>query len=183
MPDLRERALRAWLRRPQLVIRSQVWFVLAGVVLLLAGIACLALSYRSTSQWWQGTLDAFGVGFTVGGIVDVLTIFLLNQSIVIDEQRTQENNELARQILQSEETDAEALGTAADNLLRHSRGLMDRTLDGQLRSLVITWRVKMLHENFRLRAEAKREKLRLAEEGGKTPGHDHGDPPQAPISQ
>jgi hypothetical protein len=32
-----------------------------------------------TGSWWQGTLQALGVGFVVGGIVDVLAISTLSQ--------------------------------------------------------------------------------------------------------
>jgi hypothetical protein len=39
--------------------------------------------------WWQGTLDAFGVGFVVGGIVDVVAISKLNQ-VLAERQRRYE---------------------------------------------------------------------------------------------
>jgi hypothetical protein len=47
----------------------------------------------------QGTLDAFGVGLIIGGIVDVLAISALNQRARTDEQELQENNQRARQLL------------------------------------------------------------------------------------
>lgn len=55
--------------------------MLAGVALVLVGVVCLYLSdaVARTGSWWQSTLDAFGVGFVVGGIVDVTSISLLNQ--------------------------------------------------------------------------------------------------------
>src|SRR5215472_5782064 len=55
--------------------------MLAGSMLVTVGIVCLYLSgaVERTGSWWQGTLDAFGVGFVVGGVVDVISISLLNQ--------------------------------------------------------------------------------------------------------
>jgi len=51
----------------------------AGIALIGAGIICLYLSDAVVHGWWQGTLDAFGVGLTVGGLVDVLAITGLNR--------------------------------------------------------------------------------------------------------
>jgi hypothetical protein len=55
--------------------------LLTGTALVGTSIVCLYLSdtVARTGSWWQGTLDAFGVGFVVGGIVDVTAIALLNQ--------------------------------------------------------------------------------------------------------
>jgi hypothetical protein len=66
-------------RLPQPTSRRLV--LLAGAALVAVGIICLYLSnaVARTGSWWQGTLDAFGVGFVVGGIVDVTAISLLNQ--------------------------------------------------------------------------------------------------------
>ena len=65
---------------PRLVLTSRGLIILAGVTLIGVGIVCLYLSdaVAATGSWWQGTLDAFGVGFVVGGIVDVTAISLLN---------------------------------------------------------------------------------------------------------
>jgi hypothetical protein len=57
--------------------RRLIWA--AGIVLIVVGIVCLVLSGAVFTGWWQGTLDAFGVGLIVGGIVDVLAISLMNQ--------------------------------------------------------------------------------------------------------
>ncbi len=54
---------------------------LAGLALIVAGIICLYLSDAVARGWWQGTLQAFGVGFTVAGVVDVLVISELNARI------------------------------------------------------------------------------------------------------
>jgi hypothetical protein len=67
------------LRLPRPTGRQLIW--LAGIGLVIAGITFLYLSdvVARPGSWWQGTLDAFGVGFVVGGIVDVVSISLLNQ--------------------------------------------------------------------------------------------------------
>jgi hypothetical protein len=50
--------------------------------LAVAGVVCLYLSYRAHGgSWWQSTLDAFGVGFVVGSIVDVVAISILTQRL------------------------------------------------------------------------------------------------------
>jgi hypothetical protein len=51
-----------------------------GFALTALGVVCLILS-DTVEGWWQGTLIAFGVGFVVGGIVDVLAITALNAKI------------------------------------------------------------------------------------------------------
>ncbi len=73
------------------VSRARVWLaagltsprliLLAGIVLVSTGVLCLYLSdsVAHAGSWWQGTLDAFGVGFVVGGVVDATAISLLNQ--------------------------------------------------------------------------------------------------------
>jgi hypothetical protein len=55
-----------------LLSRELTW--IAGVVLIALGIVCLYLSDGIVTGWWQGTLEAFGVGFIVGGLVDVLAL-------------------------------------------------------------------------------------------------------------
>ena len=67
--------------------RGQAPVFLAGCALIVVGIVCLYLSDAVVSGWWQGTLDAFGVGFIVGGVVDVLAISGLNQAIKAEDQR------------------------------------------------------------------------------------------------
>jgi hypothetical protein len=76
--------------------------MLAGFALIGVGGLCLYLSYAiaRTSSWSQGTLDAFGVGFVVGGVVDVLAISGLN-SVVTGEQKLRQNNLVAELILES----------------------------------------------------------------------------------
>jgi len=64
------------LKGPRLVL-------LTGVFLVGVGAGCLYLSdaVAVIGSWWQATLDAFGVGFVVGGVVDVTAISLLNQAL------------------------------------------------------------------------------------------------------
>jgi len=58
-----------------LLPRWAVWLI--GCAVIFAGIACLVLSDEAAPGWWQGTLQAFGVGFIIGGLVDVLAISAL----------------------------------------------------------------------------------------------------------
>lgn len=91
---------------PLLTSRRLIW--LAAFALIAVGILCLCLSGAVVGPgWWQGTLGAFGVGFTVGGIVDVLAISLLNQVLGGGGDREQRILNRAVQILlrQSEENE------------------------------------------------------------------------------
>ena len=60
----------------------------AGLALIVLGIVGLYLSYAVAQGWWQGTSQALGVGFFVGGVVDVLAISSLD--------RINRNDELKR---------------------------------------------------------------------------------------
>ncbi len=64
----------------------------AGFALIIIGAGFLYLSDAvvGTGSWWQATLDAFGVGFIVGGLVDVLAISGLNQVLTLDRTRREE---------------------------------------------------------------------------------------------
>jgi drug/metabolite transporter (DMT)-like permease len=66
-----------WLRRMQ--TRRRIWLI--GRALVIAGLACFFLSDLVTRQgsWWQGTLDAFGDGFLIGGIVAAVSMNLLTK--------------------------------------------------------------------------------------------------------
>jgi hypothetical protein len=83
--------LRRWLASQGLI-----WFL--GLAVIGVGIVCLYLSDAVVQGWWQGTLDAFGVGFVVGGLIDVLAISGLNQALV-EGQKRREINFQAEQIL------------------------------------------------------------------------------------
>jgi hypothetical protein len=113
--------------------RSRGLILLAGAALILAGVLCLGLSGAVFTGWWQGTLDAFGVGFTVAGVVDVLAIFALNQSVAAEDRQTEENNQRARKILHPEsEQEVKQQRSGAMNLLIDSRGLLDPELTNRL---------------------------------------------------
>ncbi len=89
----------------------------AGLALIVIGAGFLYLSDAvvGTGSWWQGTLDAFGVGFIVAGIVDVLAINGLNQVLTGDQQRRAINLQ-AEAILGSTQ-DVRARGGLAEDLL------------------------------------------------------------------
>jgi hypothetical protein len=121
--------------------RGQGLVLLAGFALIVVGVLCLCTSALvvDTGSWWQGTLDAFGVGFIVGGVVDVLAIFQLNNAIKAEDQEREKFNGMARDILQQPAEDAGARFTRfinGGNLLYRSRGLMDQDLKVKLAKLV-----------------------------------------------
>ena len=95
-----------------LLTGGQRAILLAEIVLMAIGIVCLYLSDKVVTRWWQDTLDAFGVGFIVGGAVDVLAISVLDQT-----QRRRANDVEARLIL-SHWTDADP--EAAEALLERA---------------------------------------------------------------
>ena len=89
--------------------------ILAGFALIAVGIVCLYLSDAVVHGWWQGTLDAFGVGFIVGGLVDVLAISMLQQVLAGEQARGEAYRE-AKAILSSS-TDLAARADAAERLV------------------------------------------------------------------
>jgi phosphotransferase system glucose/maltose/N-acetylglucosamine-specific IIC component len=132
------------LARWQAVFTSQRAVLLAGFAVIAAGIVCLYLSgaVARTGSWWQGTLDAFGVGFVVGGLIDVLAITGLNQVLTRD-QRRQEANIQAQEILDSREYPLPwDRGDAAKKLLRQSGYLIDYPLRGRLEKIAAGSRAK-----------------------------------------
>jgi hypothetical protein len=152
--------LRGWLAR-----QGPVW--LAGIGLIVIGILCLFLSdaVAVTGTWWQGTLDAFGVGFVVGGLVDVLAISGLDQA-----QRRRENNVEARLILRHAEDPGGKSVEAADALLNRAGHQIDRWYREELTRLIERY------DRERYRIQATPFDAQLPSAG--TPGP--GDTPQAP---
>jgi hypothetical protein len=67
----------------------------AGLALIILGIVGLYLSYAILQGWWQGTSQALGVGFFVGGVVDVLAISSLDRIIQNDELKRARINDQA----------------------------------------------------------------------------------------
>src|SRR6202035_2750366 len=96
------------------------------------------LSAKVTSDWWQGTLQALGVGFIVGGAVDVLAISRLNQIIqsASDKQRGKYRQ------------DAEAILAAVSpgEMEEHLRVLQDDNISLELRAAVlrrVAWQIRI----------------------------------------
>jgi hypothetical protein len=89
---------------------------LAGFAVILVGTLCLCLSgmVAATGSWAQATLDAFGVGFIVGGLVDVLALSWLNER---EKQKQREFSGQAKFIL-GQEQDPDAKPMAWDLLTR-----------------------------------------------------------------
>lgn len=79
------------LRRQRLV-----WYV--GFGLIVIGVISLYLSDRTAQGWWQSTSQALGVGLVVGGLIDVLAISWLDQTIRKQEQRLQEQEQRLRDL-------------------------------------------------------------------------------------
>jgi len=123
--------------------QGPVW--VAGFALIVAGIFCLCLSGMVVGGWWQGTLDAFGVGFVVGGIVDVLAISGLNQ-IVAKRQKIYEEDQAREQRRRQANQQAEFLlrgrgdlfGNAAEarRLLSQSKDDIGPWLGAELEELI-----------------------------------------------
>jgi hypothetical protein len=121
--------------------RGQGLVLLAGFALIMVGILCLCLSalVADAGSWWQGTLDAFGVGFIVGGVIDVLAIFGLNVAIKAEDEEREKFNSMARDVLELPVEDAQARrmqALKAGQVLSGSGGLMDQDLKTQLNRLV-----------------------------------------------
>lgn len=108
----------------------------AGIALILAGILFLSLSgaVTATGTWWQATLDAFGVALIVGGVVDVLVIWWLNQRDKAEEkQKQQAFDGLAKFLLEQPDPDAKPM---AWDLLISASPYMDAELRQRLFRLV-----------------------------------------------
>jgi hypothetical protein len=109
----------------------------AGLALIAGGVVCLYLSDQVVTGWWQGTLDAFGVGFVVGGLVDVLAITALNQALT-GNQQSLENNLQGDAILRKAEKhgiDRDMVEEVTDHLRRSGRQI-DLILHQRLLNLI-----------------------------------------------
>jgi hypothetical protein len=89
------------------VFRGRRVVVVAGVVLLVLGVGALVWSYflahgaHALAQgWWEGTLQALGVGFVVGGLVDVIAVTGLNRIVSAEDQRRQRLNDRGRSLME-----------------------------------------------------------------------------------
>jgi hypothetical protein len=117
--------------------RTTTWLTwLAALALIAVGVLCLSLSgaVARPGTWWQGTWQALGVGFVVGGIVDVLAISTMNQFASASQRRW--NREAARIVKDAAGIvlmmDAEVVGADARLLLRMHGGELDSELRAQL---------------------------------------------------
>lgn len=70
-----------------------------GGVLIVLGLISLSLSYAVARGWWQGTSQALGVGFVIGGVVDVLAITGVDRISRADDRRAQQFNDSLRHLL------------------------------------------------------------------------------------
>jgi hypothetical protein len=123
-----------WRRFP----RPTTWITwLAGLALIAVGILCLSLSgaVARGGTWWQGTWQALGVGFVVGGVVDVLAISTMSQYASAWQRRW--DNEAAAIVTGSRTTD----DAAALYVLRQRAAMLlsehGETLDPELRSELV----------------------------------------------
>jgi hypothetical protein len=102
----------------------------AGVILIAAGIALLVWSRTlaagtnttAGSSWWIGTLQALGVGFVVGGLVDVLAISGLAGATKAEGRKRNEAITRAQDILTT--IPSEASREAAARLVDESFSLL-----------------------------------------------------------
>ena len=120
-----------------------------GVFLIALGILCLCLSdaVAATGSWWQSTLDAFGVGFVVGGVVDVLAISALNQ-VLSGEEKRRANNAEARAILRSG-MELWSIAPAAAQLLERSGKDIDPDLRDRLLDMVAEYELEERRKGVR----------------------------------
>lgn len=104
--------------------------LLAGFGLIAVGAVCLYLSDAVAHGWLQGTLDAFGVGFIVGGLVDVLAISGLTQIVQAENKRRQaEQERAAREQQKAQDMRAARNKQRAEEFLaRLPRGDVDQKL-------------------------------------------------------
>jgi hypothetical protein len=147
----------------------------AGLALIVAGVVCLYLSDQVVTGWWQGTLDAFGVGFIVGGVVDVLAITGLNQALT-GEQRQRENDLEASSILRAANLGLTTgvVEAARDHLIRSGRQLSPRLAEGLVK-LVTDVGGGLGVRDVQLPGP---ERADIQREPAEAP--DHGDAPRAP---
>jgi hypothetical protein len=103
--------------------------IAAGVVLIALGIGALIGSYALAhgahalaEGWWEGTLQALGVGFVVGGLVDVLAIYGLNRIVSADDLRRKQLNDRARAIFQAAYKNEESRNAAIDAFISENLG-------------------------------------------------------------
>lgn len=117
-------------------LKSRTVILLAGIGLVAGGAVCLYLSeaVAAAQSWAQGTLQAFGVGFVVGGIVDVTAISLLNPVISGAGKQLASRNREAEQLLDQYGSLLHAVDGMADiaSFVRDHGDAIDPLLRGRL---------------------------------------------------
>lgn len=124
----------------------------AGFIVIALGIGGLILSHwldvernATANSWWVSTFQALGVGFVVGGIVDVLVISGLDAVNRAEEDKREDFNKRAREILDSPPVYISDEGRvwdssqklAALDLIAQAKDLLDKDLAAQLRTVVL----------------------------------------------
>ena len=142
VPTRTEKLLLNLRRLRRRVTRPTTWKLtwLAGFALIAVGILCLSLSgtVARTGTWWQGTWQALGVGFVVGGIVDVLAISAMSQFSSASQRRW--NDEASAIVFRARTAkygsrDSKMLPAEAEWLVRVHGDVLDPGLRGELRLL------------------------------------------------
>jgi hypothetical protein len=117
-----------------LVVSSGFVLIALGIVGLIWSHALASGANATAHAWWVGTLQALGVGFVVGGLIDVLVISGLEGVIRAEEQRRKQANKLARAILHSKGGENER--QEGLELLRESYELLDEDVRQALATFV-----------------------------------------------
>ena len=106
--------------------------------MIAGGILCVSLSgaVARPGSWWQSTLDAFGVGFVVGGIVDVLAISALTRFSAASQRASRrELNGQAMGLIFCAPSDREVSARVASEFLAKYGDKIDADLRARLRKM------------------------------------------------
>jgi hypothetical protein len=101
------------------------------------GIVSLGLSDEVAMGWWQGTLQALGVGLVVGGLVDVLAISKLNRVIQSASDKDRAENKRQAEAFVAQIPDGEVVQIPAREVERYLRVLRDDRQAIELRAAVL----------------------------------------------
>lgn len=118
-------------------IRNLPPVTVAGLGLIVVGIVSLGLSDEVAKGWWQGTLQALGVGLVVGGLVDVLAISKLNQVIQTASKKQRDEDKRQAEAWVARIPDGEVVQIPAREVERYLLMLRDDTESISLRAAVL----------------------------------------------
>jgi hypothetical protein len=90
---------------------SLKWWFSVGLIGVGGLLLYVSDAVAPAGSWWQSTSDAFGVGFVIGGVVDVLAVSTLTQATL----RSRYNRE-AERIFASANRTLDQLNAASDQL-------------------------------------------------------------------